>query len=447
MSEDSQRDVGDEVIDQYIAELNKTKSDPEKKRQFMEQFAKRSSQKPPENNASEDDPLMHASVSNPSRMHEESNDDGIGLVTSEEKRRDAEETDDEEDEPKPSRRVIPRGDYKPQEAQASDDAPSDSNESIVKRLEKAGIQFPEELDRDALDDAQRLAAVLLDNKIKGTKYIIENYVKKSYSTSRRAAERLNDLMKDVAIPERTRRIVLTTYYDSLSKKALDNIFFEEEDEDDENSPSQRRSKDNDQIVRIALKDPKGKLILDADGRPIIKEVTKGDLYYALQATQMGGGGGNSADFLETALKLQDKRFEDNARYNHEQIEFWKRMSSGDPVQRLVQQKEDLVKLGIVSSDIEKPSDYQTKVIKEAREAGKEIFNETKSEIKSLVELFRDDIIKPALTDRRNKTGDNSGPRDIDDFKDSKDQEDAFHILNEAISHEQPQSKDKMEKSE
>ena len=444
MTDNPQTDVGDQVIDQYIEELKKTKADPKKKKEFMDTFSQRASQKTSQTEAVEEDPLFNSTVQRPHKADPDDNksndDEGIGLLHAAEKTSAKAKKEEEEVEggfETPARRVIPKGEYKEQDTQESEnDASSDS---AVAKLQKSGVTFPEELDRDSLDDAQRLAVVLIDNKIKGTKYIIENYVKKTYSTSRKAAERLNELLRDVAIPERTRRIVLTSYYDSLTKKALDFIFAaEQEDDEDEDSTSSRKPRDGTQIVKIALRDKNNKPILDAEGHVITKEVTKDDLYYALQASQLGGS--SNSDYIELLMNLQDKRHNETMGYFRQQADFWKQAASGDPVKRLVDQKEDLIKLGLVS-DGEKPSDYQTKVIHEAREAGKEVFSETKEEIKSLVTMFRDDIVKPALLNKNNNKN-SSGPKDIDDFKDEKDQEDAFSILNEALQHEEKNSKKK-----
>lgn len=425
MAVDNSEDVGDQVIDQYIEELKKTKADPNKKTEFMNEFARRASSNTPEaskKTIDDDDPLKRVSVQAPSRDNE-----GIGLITSKEKAA-------EEDIETPTRRVIPKGEYKPQSTDAENT--DTSNETVVKKLEKLGVQFPEELDRDALDDAQRLSLILIDNKIKGTKYIVENYVKRTYPSSRRAADKLNELMRDVAIPERTRRIVLTTYYDSLSKRALDSIFAVEEEDDEvgEVSSGARKPRDGSQIVKVALRDKNGKPIIDAEGHPVTKEVTKDDLYYALQMSQMGGSG--SSDYMELIMNLQDKRHQETMGYFKDQVEFWKRMSASDPVKRLVEQKQELLQLGLVS-DGEKPSDYQTKVIKEAREAGKEVFRETKDELKSIITMFRDDVIKPALMKKEGVESD-SGPKKIESFKDENDQENAFDILNEAVEHEEHQ---------
>ncbi|MHB8153598.1 MAG: hypothetical protein ACYDG3_11140 [Bacillati bacterium] len=425
MSEEPQRDVGDEVIDQYIEELKKTKTDPKKKKEFIEKFNQQASHSPEDNSSNsdngsesqpEEDPLMRATVPktlHSRRLESSTNDDGIGLI-SQEDRSEARS----KPEPEPKRRVIPSGEYK--EKQLSEEERAEIEQSD----ESVGIDVTE-----PQDDVTRLENILKESKIKSAPYVLKNYVKRSYPTTRRAAEYLNRLLIDISVNPKIRRVVIRTFYDNLSDKAIDSIFRAEEEDDDEDGESAnvKRPTDGKQLVKIPLRDKSGKPILDAEGHVILKEVTKDDLYYAVQMSQMSGGSG---DYMDVILKLQDDRHREGMEFMKQQTAFWQRAASGDPVKRLVEQKKELMELGIVG-DTEKPSDYQTKVIQEARAAGKEVFQETKGEIKTLIELFRDDIIKPALKNSKS----HEGPREIEDFKNEKDQEDAFSILSEAVNQE------------
>jgi hypothetical protein len=415
-SEGNPQDPADTLIDQYIKNLEETKKDPNKKKEFLEEYQK-SAAKHKEASEQPENPFSSSST-------EESSRGSIGLVDHDES--------EEEEEPK-QKRVIPTGTL---EGAAKKGAKS--------LLDEIGIQIPEDLESSVTDDAQRLLSILSQNKVKGAGYIIQNYIKKTYASPRRAAERLNRLLGDVGCVERTRRIVLNTYFE-LSERAIDNILHvDEDDEDDEEDRSRKsRSKANSELVRIPVRQ-NGQIVRDSEGKPIIVEVTKEELYWASQTGSSSSGA--NEDIAQMLLRTQEKGHTESMKLLEDQKKFWQTAASSDPIKSLLQHKKELVDLGLVSGDLEKPSDYQTKMIKEARASGKELFDEVKPEIKSMVEMLRDDIIKPAINQARSssksedkKPGDEL-PKDIKMIPEA-DKEEIFNAL-EASLEEEKKSEEK-----
>ncbi|SPF49606.1 hypothetical protein SBF1_4590001 [Candidatus Desulfosporosinus infrequens] len=162
---------------------------------------------------------------------------------------------------------------------------------------------------------------------------------------------------------------------------------------------------------------------------------------------LGGGGSSNSnmEMFEMLARIQSKDNETVQKMMGSERDFWKASAShNDPIGTLARQKKDLIELGVVQNpNTEKPSEYQKQVIDSARQAGREIFAETKDEIRPLIESLRDDFLKPIskkiLEEPLNKTtgkSDTKTPTDYGQPKDVKsippnDMDAVFDALNAA----------------
>lgn len=381
MGEDpqDQQQVIDQIIDGYIQNLEDTKHDPEKRKKFEEEYMK-ALHKGDDDEPSllENDPLNEAEVVQPSRGRSE--DDG----------------------PSP---VVPRGDPDAALQNASSEEDEQPDEKPKRGSRSAPAVDLAQFDDSVRDDAAKLVQILTGQKIKGIEYIVKNYFKRAYRTTGSAARQLNKLLTDVGATPRIRRIILNTFFD-ISRRTLDEIFAEEEESDDDEDvlPRHRRRselEDSNDIVEVPATNPyDGKPIISADGTPVTIQWTKAQLRAAQTQRMMGGGssGGNAMEMAELIANSTERAYRDKDQLRTEQLTMWRQMASGDPIKRLAEQKRDLIELGIVQiPNTEKPSDYQRAVVQEVRAAGKEVFAETKEEIRPLITYLRDDLVKPLAT--------------------------------------------------
>jgi hypothetical protein len=407
--------AADSVIEQFQNNLEKMKKDPKKKRQFVEDFVKAHPEQKGrfENllNMADDDETPSLTENNDTDLL---NDSEVKAPGSEKSSKPETEEDDEPQETKKpgKRRVIPRGD--------PDDLPYEEADEEQKNAAEKGSSEEKAVDAlitdsEYIDDARRLFLLLKDAKIKNIKYIIKEYFKRYYANNTRAATSLNNLLKDVQVTPRQRLILLKTYYE-ISPKIIEGIIEQDTEDDDEEISSKKSSKeldDSDEVVDIAARDDVGSAMTDKNGNPIYIKMRKKDIRLMQTTRMLGGGssrGGDSLAIAEMLSKQQTDSFKVIGELRQRETDFWKgasRVDQMDTVRKNIQQYKDL---GLVSANIEKPSEYQKVVVAEVRQTMKEGFSETKGEFKAAFDVFREEF-GPSIRDALSNTKKSNEPKE------------------------------------
>jgi hypothetical protein len=423
--------AADAVIDGYIQNLEKTKNDPEKKRKFIEEYTRQTKAREEEAKAklrakaqeNQPDPLDDVDI--------ESDDERPTLT----------------DKRDPGRRVIPRGN--PDQAIEDEGLDEEAEEQPKKgEIDLQGL----DLDESVKNDATELARILKEQKIRGAGYILKSYFKRAYPTTGRAARHLNTILKNVAITPRMRRIVLDEFFE-ISQKSLDQIFDDEESDDDDEVSSKKKGKedlpDADELIDYPILLPNGQIATKPDGSIVTMKMRMRDIRAMMMRQQFSvghnGGTGNLLDIAEMMRNIQasgDSKYE---KIQDRQIEFWQKAAAHDSLKDIDEWKTRLTNLGVVGTP-EKPSAYQKEVISEMRTTGKDFLNETKDEVRPLIESIRDDFLKPIAkkileekpetADDSNKKGTSTKSPALSDIHPlGSDKDELFNVLNEAVNKE------------